>query len=161
MNAHLYLHYSSYHPAHQKNSIPYSQAIRLRHICSTTDHYWAAANQLYCNLTNRGYPKKLVKLALDKAFDKDRHNLLIPNINKTSQLRTDIPFIIQFNPQNPLINPKKEAAHTDILGRYQIHVKLPFPNGTQTRLKPETIPGKSRLEIDRYTQRFWTLWQTL
>ena len=45
-DTHLYLHYSSYHPAHQKNSIPYSQAIRLRRICSTTDHYWAAANQV-------------------------------------------------------------------------------------------------------------------
>ena len=103
-DAHLYLHYSSYHPAHQKNSIPYSQAIRLRRICSTTDNYWAAANQLYCNLTNRGYPKKLVKTALDKAFDKDRHNLLTPQSNQTNELRTDIPFIIQFNPHNPPIH---------------------------------------------------------
>ena len=32
MDVHLYLHYTSYHPKHQKNSIPYSQAIRLRRI---------------------------------------------------------------------------------------------------------------------------------
>ena len=33
-DAHLYLHYTSYHPQHQKKSIPYSQAVRLRRICS-------------------------------------------------------------------------------------------------------------------------------
>lgn len=29
-DSHLYLHYSSYHPKHQKQSLPYSQALRLR-----------------------------------------------------------------------------------------------------------------------------------
>ena len=44
-DAHMYLHYNSYHPVHQKKSIPYSQAIRLRRICSTDIRLKEATDQ--------------------------------------------------------------------------------------------------------------------
>ena len=34
-DSHLYLHYSSFHPKHQKQNLPYSQALQLCRICST------------------------------------------------------------------------------------------------------------------------------
>ena len=36
-DTHLYLHWTLAHPPHLKYSIPYSQALRLRRICSSTD----------------------------------------------------------------------------------------------------------------------------
>ena len=38
-DADLYLHYKSYHPRHQKNSICYSQAVRYRMICLRTEDF--------------------------------------------------------------------------------------------------------------------------
>ena len=59
-DAHMYLHYTSFHPNHytsfhpnpppppppKKKAIPYSQALRLRHICSSMDSYWEATETL-------------------------------------------------------------------------------------------------------------------
>ena len=44
-DAHMYLHFNSYHPKHQKTGIPYSQAIRLRRICSTQEQFQEATRQ--------------------------------------------------------------------------------------------------------------------
>ena len=46
-DSHLYLHYSSFHPKHQKQSLPYSQALRLRRICSDARSYNKAAQNMY------------------------------------------------------------------------------------------------------------------
>ena len=46
-DSHSYLLYSSSHPSHVKNSIPYSQFLRLRRLCSDdSDHF--PANQRRC-----------------------------------------------------------------------------------------------------------------
>ena len=102
-DAHLYLHYSSYHPEHQKKSIPYSQAIRLRRICSTQTKFWEAADQLYLNLTQRGYPKRTIRAAINRAFEIDRKSLLTPKQTNKKQNKI-IPFTITYNPNNPPIN---------------------------------------------------------
>ena len=49
-DAHLYLHYSSYHPIQQKKSISFSQAVRIRRICSTIESYYEATLILKTNL---------------------------------------------------------------------------------------------------------------
>ena len=78
-NAHLYLHYTSYHPKHQKWSIPYSQAIRLRRICSSIELFYEASNMLRQDLRNRGYPKQLIEKALRPGADTNRQDLLQRN----------------------------------------------------------------------------------
>ena len=49
-DAHMYLHYNSFHPSHQKKSIPYSQAVRIRRICSTDEQFEICTKQLMENL---------------------------------------------------------------------------------------------------------------
>ena len=39
-DSHIYLLYSSSHPSHVKNSIPYSQFLRLRRLCSEESDFF-------------------------------------------------------------------------------------------------------------------------
>lgn len=96
-DSHLYLHYNSCHPKHQKDSIAYSQAIRLRTICSTEINYQKAANELLKFLTSRGHPHTKVKTAIQKAGLISRIELLKMKKTPTKPI---IPFIIEYNPHN-------------------------------------------------------------
>ena len=101
-DSHLYLHYSSFHPKHQKQSLPYSQALRLCRICSDAISYNKAAQDMYKNFIQRGYPTHLVRNALTKALAIDRNTLLLPKPETTNN-KTIIPFIVTHNPSNPPI----------------------------------------------------------
>ena len=52
---HTYLERNSCHPKHCKTFIPYSQAIRLRRICSQEKDYMKRTEELKTNLMLRGY----------------------------------------------------------------------------------------------------------
>ena len=53
--AHQYLHNSSYHQPHLIKSIPKSQFIRVRRICSSVDLYWKHAKDMINFFHTRGY----------------------------------------------------------------------------------------------------------
>jgi hypothetical protein len=98
-DAHMYLHYDSFHPRHQKHSIPYSQALRIRKICSSNIEFDRCTEQLRQNLKLRGYPNQLIKQAIQKARLLNR-DILINKTDTTATIRT-IPLIVTNNPQNP------------------------------------------------------------
>ena len=103
-DAHLYLHYASYHPKHQKRNIPYSQAIRPRRICSSIETFHEACNKLKNNLRNRGCPTQLIEQAIQKAANTNRQDLLQLNSSQPNRSNNIIPFILTFNPGNPPIS---------------------------------------------------------
>ena len=102
-DSHLYLHYSSFHPKHQKQSLPYSQALRIQRICSNDTLFKAAAQNLISDFIMRGYPTKLVKNTFERAGSMNRDNLLQPQ-DAVTQNKQIIPCIITHNPSNPPIN---------------------------------------------------------
>ena len=65
-DSHLYLYYSSFHPRHQKQSLPYNQALRIRQICNTDLQFEKASQTMTDNFIIRGYPSRLVKSAIHK-----------------------------------------------------------------------------------------------
>ena len=75
-DTHSYLLYSSAHTMHNKNSIPYSQFLRIRRICSEWDdtihHCYKLAHYLY----NRQYPLDIIFNGFTKAMSQDRSTLL-------------------------------------------------------------------------------------
>ena len=55
-DTHNYLHLSSFHPAHCKCAIPYSQFLRLRRLCSDDDDFVIKSREMMTFFTQRGYP---------------------------------------------------------------------------------------------------------
>ena len=58
-DSHSYLLHSSSHPAHFKNSIPYSQFLRLRRLCSDDTDFSEKAEEMCQFFKTRSYPDSL------------------------------------------------------------------------------------------------------
>ena len=84
-DAHMYLHYDSSHPKHCKTSLPYSQFLRIRRICSKDEDFEYNARKHIRHFLNRGYPPQLLQKAYNKAKNyskEDKTNqTLLPNNN--------------------------------------------------------------------------------
>jgi hypothetical protein len=94
-DAHLYLDYSSCHPHSCKNSLPYSQALRIRRICSTDELFEKRCAQLKGHFINRGYPASEVAFQINRARVRDRGELLKRKVC-TRDARTA--FVIDYHP---------------------------------------------------------------
>ena len=68
-DSHSYLLYSSSHPSHIKNSIPYSQFLRLRSFCS--EDY---KMEMCVFFDERGYPASVVQAGHHRAKEIDRQS---------------------------------------------------------------------------------------
>jgi len=91
-DSHNYLLYSSSHPSHVKNSIPFSQFLRLRRLCSDDSAF--STNQNQC----ASFSKSVVTLLLSfKRVTTARQSSL-----QTSQKEHSdrIPFTLTFHPHN-------------------------------------------------------------
>ena len=75
-DTHQYLDYSSCHPHHCKNSIPYSQALRLNRICSEASSFDKRCNELESWLQKRGYDDRLIRSKVLSARKFNRNELL-------------------------------------------------------------------------------------
>jgi hypothetical protein len=96
-DSHNYLLYSSAHPASCKNSIPYSQFLRIRRICSNITDFDTNAVKFAQYFQNRGYPLNLLETAVIKARRQDRDILLSPQKTQTQQVDNNI-LVTQYHP---------------------------------------------------------------
>ena len=77
-DSHNYLLYNSAHPSKCKKSIPYSQFLRIRRICTNISDYDRHIVTLSTHFLRRGYPMDLLEAAAIKARRLDRPSLLTP-----------------------------------------------------------------------------------
>ena len=103
---HNFLHQKSYHPFSTKKSLPYSQALRIRKICSSSEDEKAAMMSLKDQFKARGYSPSLVQEAIDRAGTKDRKELLQPRLKSNSV--APLTMVTTFN--NTLPNLKNIMA---------------------------------------------------
>ena len=96
-DSHSYLLYSSSRPSHVKNSIPYSQFLRLRRLCSDDSDFSSKSEEMCQFFEKRGYPVSVVKAGHHRAQQFDRQSSL-----QTSQKDKNdrIPFTLTFHPHN-------------------------------------------------------------
>jgi hypothetical protein len=116
-DSHSYLLYDSAHPQRCKDSIPYSQFLRVRRICSLDSDFKTHILELTCHFMVRGYPIKLLQEAADKVKSLDRNDLL-----KEAEIEGDIAdkskvfLITTYNPNYHHLN-KLVFGNWDMLGR--------------------------------------------
>ena len=95
-DTHQLLHHSSCYPSHTKRGIPYSQALRIRRICSEDQFFDKRVGELRGWLFNRGYKEGEVDQQIDKVRSLDRLELLDRQIKDQSDGR--IPLVLTYHP---------------------------------------------------------------
>ena len=88
-------------PADQQNSTPYSQALRIKTICSTTSEFNKNCAIFTKRFKERGYLQKLINEQVDEVKNTKRKQLLSTNY-RTMQNR--IPMSITYNRSLPNIS---------------------------------------------------------
>ena len=96
-----YLHAQSNHPKPLKDSIPYSQALRIKAICSTTSEFNKNCEIIAKRFKERGYPENSVNEQVGNVKNIKRKQLLLTN-KKTTQ--NHIPVSITYNRYLPYIS---------------------------------------------------------
>lgn len=99
-DTHSYLLYSSAHTNHTKDSIPYSQFIRVKRICSEWDDFVYQSLKLCHYLYNRDYPLQVIFDAFIKALVPSRESLL-SNTETPSVEKNTLYLVTEHNPSNP------------------------------------------------------------
>ena len=94
-DTHQYLLHTSCHPSHIKKSIPFSLALRIRRICSTTEKFQERTNELLEFLCKRVHRRQYVQSQINKAFQIPRLDTLF---YKSKTRNTDRPvFVTTYN----------------------------------------------------------------
>ena len=113
-DSHSYLLYSSSHPKHTLNAIPFSQFLRLRRLCSDDLDFSSKCSEMRSFFLNRNYPAHVIDNAIRKVSTIDRATALAPS-SRTSNSR--IPFTLTYHPFNnsikPIINRNFSFLETD------------------------------------------------
>lgn len=96
-----YLHNSSYHPNSTKRGIPYSQALRIKRICTETKELENNLENLKTTLISRGYDQNYIEKEFVKARKITREAALIYKEKNKGSIKS--PFITTYNKHNPKI----------------------------------------------------------
>ena len=78
-----FLHHKSAHPKALKDSIPYSQALRIKRICSETSEVMKHLKDLKDVFIKRGYESKILYHHFERTMSVDR-KILLENKEKPS-----------------------------------------------------------------------------
>ena len=97
-DTHRCLPFSSNHPKHCKNNIPFTLARRICTIVENTEAKMKHLENLKMNLSKYQYPKQLTEFGINKALSIPLQELRTP---KTISNDNCLPFIITYNPNNP------------------------------------------------------------
>ncbi|XP_072026492.1 uncharacterized protein [Amphiura filiformis] len=109
-DSHQYLHSSSCHPQHCKSGIAYSQALRLRRICTNDSDFSQHARDLKKNLTSRGHSALKVQQAINKVRSLPRSDVLKQK-PRSQDTNTRVPLVVTFHPNLPSLRSITNDNH--------------------------------------------------
>ena len=90
----------SAHPLSLKKSIPYSQTLRIKRVCSSFDEYKKHSNDLVKRFVEKGYKENIIRNQIRKVDNLERSTML----NKTNVVRKNvITLSVTYSPTLPNI----------------------------------------------------------
>lgn len=132
---HQYLSPNSCHPKHCSKSIPFSQALRVKRICSTEAKTKQRLGELRCHLKQRGYNNKNISIGFNKANNISRDQLLQYREKKTNNR---VPFVLTYHPAFKDIARTIRERWTTIEKHHQLSKIFPEPPVMAFR-KPKSL----------------------
>ena len=163
-DSHSYLEFNSCHPPQNKNSIPYSQFLRIRRNCTEWEDFLQNGLKLSAYFSIRGYRVELATKAFLQTNKLTRNEILE---EKSNSIKDDtnkkLFLILDFNPSLP---PIKEwllelwpilykSSGTRKLVDVQLIIGYRRPKNLQVILVMSDLPeinwlsGKNRISIPR------------
>ena len=124
-DSHSYLLFNSFHPKHLLTSIPFSQFLRLRRICSDEANFISLCDQYKSYFLNRGYPSRLLDRAISKAHSRNRHELLFSSRPRNND--KVLPLVVTHSPLSESLSNKSTSLFKDIISQDNITSPI-FPN---------------------------------
>ena len=109
-DTHQYLHASSCHPKHCKTGIAYSQALRLRRICSNESDFHRHTQILAQNLVDRGYSSRQVKISIAKVCSISRNSALKEK-SPSPKDNPKVPLVTSYHPCLPPLRKITKGNH--------------------------------------------------
>ena len=94
-----FLQRNSYHPPHVFKSVPYSQLLRAKTICSDETAFDEAAKDIISDLKKSGYDEQELKIVLEKVKLVDRNERLKPkktDVEKKEETSTNLILSAQY-----------------------------------------------------------------
>ncbi|KAJ8049622.1 hypothetical protein HOLleu_02449 [Holothuria leucospilota] len=108
-DSHNYLMYPSNHPRSCTNSIPFSQLLRARRICSDDQDFAKVSKQIISFFEQRQYPQRVLSNALKCIQEIDRASALAPKTDHTPTRR--ISLVLSFHPS---VTPIVRAIYRNV-----------------------------------------------
>ncbi len=108
-----FIHWTSAHPTHLKSSIPYSQLLRVRRICSEEEEFTKEATSMLARFRDRGFPEPVLQSALSRVRGRPRQSLLSDTTRPSgSSLHLVVDY---FEPSAKNIREACNVFHKDLL----------------------------------------------
>ena len=89
---HQYLHYSSLHPDHTKNTIVYSQILRLNRICSVEAVFVRLKKEMKSWFLKRWYPDNIINREMENVKFKKQV------FSRRGEMTKGVPLVIMYHP---------------------------------------------------------------
>ena len=120
-----YLNFKSSHPYHQKASLPFGLALRIKRICSNARDFKQHCEKLIVHLRKRGFKLGLIKDSIKKASLIKREDLLAPNEERQKDER--MIFSTTYNPMIPDLRKKIYDLQPILLSSEKCSLLFPQP----------------------------------
>lgn len=150
---HNFLHHKSYHPSSTKKSLPYSQALRIRRICSSVEEEKEALEKLKDQFKARGYKEPLVHEAVRRAEARNREEILQPRSKK--EKKAPLTLVTTFNKTLPNLknilatNWDVLSINNDISKKFTAEPLIAYKRNPNLR----QLLGENRIENGKVAKR--------